>query len=262
MRYNHGAVPSPPRNQLHSADATQEYRGPIDEIVTDVSMELLPDASVAGRPLPSLVKQAIARAQSLAPLAIDPAAAEAVRPPSPDASLFEFPLPVSPELFADATGELAPTDFDDTLPPLHEPPKWRFAAFATVMVAAGLILGLAVGGRTRVSEPPATDATLATTSKPIERTHVALPDPATVAKVAAPTEASAPTPIAAPAAPTTGTLLTPKWAKNRRLFVDGKELGLSGKLEAACGVHKVKVGIVGRTRKTTIPCGGEVTVLP
>lgn len=235
-----------PHDQVHSADATQEYRGPIDEVVTDVSVELVLDEGVAGRPLPSFEPQARGPARSLVPLAIDAA------PPLPSPPMQRQLPSATPSRCADATSERAIADLEETIFAPREPPRWRFAAFTAAMVAAGLILGLAAGSRARVS-----DAVPSTMPRPIERKHVELPDPAAAL---APTEVVAK--VAAPAVPTTGTLLTPKWARGRRVFVDDKEIGVSGKLEAACGAHRVRVGVVGRIRKTTIPCGGEVTVLP
>jgi hypothetical protein len=79
-----------------------------------------------------------------------------------------------------------------------------------------------------------------------------------------PPVAAAPTMVEAPPppAPTTGTLVIPLWAKGRKVFVDGKEIGKSPKLEVACGKHAVKIGIYGKTKKLDIPCGKELKVMP
>ena len=105
-----------PHQLIHSADATQEYRGPVVEVLTDVSVELLPDESVDVRPMPSPASPSMI-AQSMRRTTLSPVAVDA------NASM-EFPHPVAPELFADGTGELFP-DLDETLPPAprHTAPR-------------------------------------------------------------------------------------------------------------------------------------------
>ena len=223
----------------NAADATQEYRGPIVEVVTDVSVELLPDESVDMKPMPSLVRRAMAHASSIAPIAVD------VR--SPDASL-EFPHPVSPELFADDTSELLANDSGAVLL-THEPPQWRLPLFASVMVLAAILVGIALGQRAGSSD----DALLAaaeTRLPKMEPKRALEPEPT-----------PAPMPAKAPE-PSTGTISSPKWAKGRRVLVDGRDVGTSGALETACGKHVVKIGPAGKAREITIPCGGTITVLP
>ena len=248
--------PSIPRD----ADSTQEYRGPIEEVFDEPVHVLLP--------------RVVAPPVSIAPIAFD-ARRPSVPPPSsrrllssrsPDASL-EFPHPVSPELFADTTAELEVEEEPAAPTPLM-PLKWRFIAFTSIMVVAAILVGLAIGGRSSVvqtAEAPA--ATVE--SKPISAKTLDLPDPAamhtsavTPQKQADPASTTIATTIATTLAPTTGTIVSPKWAAKRRVFVDGKELGRSGELEAACGLHVVKIGVAGKPRKVTVPCGGKVNVSP
>src|SRR5207248_6570152 len=120
---------------------------PIVEVVTDVTMELVTEDAARARP-------SVVVAPSLAPIALEvkrPSSAPPRKAPprrSPDASL-EFPHPVDPALFADASAEpqMNPTgdplgvpDFDDELPP--PPPdraRMRYVAFTGVMVLAGIL---------------------------------------------------------------------------------------------------------------------------
>ena len=256
------------------ADKTTEYRGRVEvvEVLTDVTMELLPDESAA---LPRKIAAALA---TFPPVAID-----AVRPPapvpprSPDASL-EFPTPLRPELFVDSTNELRVPDFDDEDPlPTREPPRWRLFAFAGAMVAAATLVGFAFAGRSRVSTVEETPT--AAKPPPITRSTINLPDPAsmgaapaattttataktattTTATVTATTTTTAAAPIAKDKI---GLLVTPLWAKGRNVWVDGVIFGVSPKVEAACGKHVVKVGDKGKARSVNIPCGGKVVVAP
>jgi hypothetical protein len=226
---------NPPKQ--HAADATQEYRGPIVEVVTDVSVELLPDESVDARPLPSMVKRALSHSHSVSPIALD------VR--APDASL-EFPHPVSPELFADDTNELLAND-SGAIAVTREPPRWRFTVITAVMVFVAMVVGGALGVRAGRSD----DSQAAATHPKMPRVEIPLVD--------APPPAP---PAAAPTVSTTGTITSPKWARGRHVFLDGKDVGLSGVLEAACGRHVVKIGPSGKARDVTVPCGGTVSVLP
>jgi hypothetical protein len=227
-----------------SADATMEYRGPIVEVVPEGASE------VAAR------RESGVRALSLAPVAVEamrPSSAPPRRPPprrSPDASL-EFPHPVDPALFADASSELVP-DFDDELPPPRpDRTRIRYVAFTGVMVLAGILFGLAIGSRSRASV--ASDGDTTTQSPPIAHKPPSLPAP-TIATTTAPT--------AAPA-PTTGSIVSPKWATGRRVYMDGgKDFGPAGNAEVPCGTHVVQIGTSGKPRKVNVPCGGNVTVLP
>ena len=235
----------PAQQTTPNADATQEYRGPIDEVVTDATMELVLDEP-ARRPL----------RRTLAPLALDARRPEAPKrrmpPPrrSPDASL-EFPHPVSPELFADWDDERFP-ELDDVLPARRPPPRWGFFVFTGAMVVAGVVIGLALGSGSGVS-------TIATTAN-------AAPPKAVATTSAAPVvaeEPKPPPPVAIePIGKPRGTITSPKWASGRRVFVDDRDVGVSGTVDAECGDHVVKIGLKGKARKVTVPCGGKVTVLP
>ena len=258
------------------ADKTTEYRGRVEtvEVLTDVTMELLPDDTGA---LPRKIAAALA---TFPPVAIDTVRSTApTSTRSPDASL-EFPNPLRPELFADATSELRVPDFDDDdVLPVREPPRWRLFAFAGAMVAAATLVGFGFAGRSRVSTVEETPT--AAKAPPITRSTINLPDPASVG-TATKTTATATTTTAATttttatvtaAAPTTtanppvakekiGLLVTPLWAKGRNVWVDGVIFGVSPKVEAACGKHVVKVGDKGKARSVNIPCGGKVVVAP
>ncbi len=238
-----------------------EYRGPIDEVVTDVSVELIAEPSQQLHPM---VAAAIERAKSLAPVAgpTRPSAPPPRRKLNPDASL-EFPHPLDPALYGvePEGGELPryegpeafDVDDDDLPPPRREVPRWRLFAVAGVMTVAAIIIGLALGSRASVTTASASegDGTKTTTETPKKTA-------ATNTTAAPPKSAE----VIAPAAPTTGNVVTPKWAKGRHTFMDGKEIGLSGKLEVACGAHLVQIGVKGKPRKVKVPCGGDVNVLP
>lgn len=73
----------------------------------------------------------------------------------------------------------------------------------------------------------------------------------------------APPPVIVAPAKTTGTLVTPLWARGRRVWIDGKVVqGHAPRVEAACGKHVVKIGAFSKSKKVDIPCGGEVKITP
>lgn len=219
------------------------------EVVTDVSLELLPDESVGVRPLPSLVAQAIARAHTLAPVTIHEAAPAQL---SPDASL-EFPHPVNVEAFDD--GDAEAEDEELVASGVPRPSRWKAIGLAAACAGFAILVGVAMASRPSLPVE-------AETATAITPPHVSLPDPAPLAKkpVAAPAIAE----TTEPAKPVSkiGTIVTPSWAKGRRVFVDGTVAGSSPKLDVACGTHFVKVGTAGKTRTVIVPCGGEVSVSP
>ena len=234
MRYKKGVAQrtnTAPRLPA-SADATQEYRGEVIEIV---------------------------RAPSLAPMAVNSNAPPKRPPPrrSPDASL-EFPHPVDPALFEDAedSHELPP-DFEDELPPPRpDRSRVRYVMFTGVMVLAGILFGLAIGSRSKASVASEGDTT--TESKPITKKTAELP--AMTAPTSTTTTATATT---AKAAATVGTITSPKWVGGRSVYMDGgKNWGKAGSVEVPCGTHVVQIGAQGKPRKVNVPCGGSVSVLP
>ena len=260
-------TPATTTNRAPSADATQEYRGPIVEVVTDVTVELVPEERPVVLRAPQPVQMLAPKATSIAPVAVSPRPSSAPpRPPpprrSPDASL-EFPHPVSPELFADSSGEMGEMgemvpDFDDELPPpKRDTTRVRYVAFTGVMVVAGILLGLAIGSRSHASVTDA-DSTAAKPSTTIARKPASLSTPTTATDT---TQTAAASP--ATATPTTGTIVSPKWAKGRRVYMDGgKDFGPAGSVDVACGTHVVQIGTTGKPRKVNVPCGGQVNVLP
>jgi hypothetical protein len=261
------------RDDAPDPDATTEYTGRVEEVevLTDVTMELLPDET-GHAPL-------AAKLASLAPVAIDarPSATPARIPPrrDPDASL-EFPGPLRPELYADSTAELRLAAFDDDDTRATETrrpaPRWRLHAFAAVMIVCSALVGFAFAGRSRVTTVEETPA--ARKAPVIERKTIALPDPETVSAGSATATVTATATATATANATVsatvtakpkekiGLLVTPNWAKGRNVWVDGVIFGVSPKVEAACGKHVVKVGDKGKARTVLIPCGGKVVVAP
>jgi hypothetical protein len=254
-----------------------EYRGPIDEVVTDVSVELIGEPTRGD--VHPMVAAAIERAKSLTPVAMTaprPSGPPPRRKLNPDASL-EFPHPLNPALYGDDAEhdahhahhahhgehyglEAFESMVEDELPPpRREVPRWRFVAVAGVMTLAAIVIGLALGSHAHVTTASASESDA---PRPAAQTP-AKKAPAAETTAAKSTETPA-APVAAPAvaAPTTGHITSPKWAKDRHTFMDGKEVGRSGDLEVACGAHVVQVGLKGKPRKVKIPCGGSVVVLP
>lgn len=63
--------------------------------------------------------------------------------------------------------------------------------------------------------------------------------------------------------PTKGTLVTPFWARGRRVWIDGKPIaGHAPRVEAQCGKHTVRIGAAGKPKSVDIPCGGELKIAP
>ncbi len=197
----------------NAADATQEYRGPIDVVLDETPYT---DANVS---------------PSLAPVALQD---------------------------EDTTGDLF-ADLDEPPPPRKGPPRWAYAVIGGVMGVSYLVIALAVGSRAASNSESVDRGVDIARANEVGRsaTTPAAPESKPAAKqpeIEQLTEA--------PAAKTTGSITSPKWAKDRRVFFDGKDIGLSGKLEVACGQHKVKIGPSGKMRWVTVPCGGEVMVFP
>ena len=72
-----------------------------------------------------------------------------------------------------------------------------------------------------------------------------------------------PPPPVATVAKTTGTIVTPLWARGRRVWIDGKVIkGHAPKVEAACGKHSVKIGAYSKAKNVDIPCGAEIKISP
>jgi hypothetical protein len=129
---------------------------------------------------------------------------------------------------------------------------WRAMSIGLAAMAA-LALGWLVTSSTSAGDTSTVAAALA----PLPKLPVELPAPPPAPIV------EATPPPAAPPVPTTGTIVTPQWAKGRRVWVDGKPIaGHAPKLEAACGKHSVRIGAYGKTRKVEIPCGGELSIAP
>lgn len=123
--------------------------------------------------------------------------------------------------------------------------------------------------------PPVSATAVVSAIAPPPRASVtpsAVPAPsATPSAVVAPASASAlvtPPPVAsvagtASASPSspggTGTVLLPKWAMQRRVYVDGRLIGDGPeKLVVPCGSREVKIGSSGKPKTIAVPCGGTV----
>ena len=53
--------------------------------------------------------------------------------------------------------------------------------------------------------------------------------------------------------------MLPKWAAQRRVYVDGKLQGNGpNQLVVACGSREVKIGSSGQPKTLQVPCGGTV----
>lgn len=64
---------------------------------------------------------------------------------------------------------------------------------------------------------------------------------------------------AAPAAD--GTIVLPQEAADHRVYVDGKVVAVKGsRAVVPCGVHEIRIGSHGASRKLDVACGGETTV--
>lgn len=135
---------------------------------------------------------------------------------------------------------------------LQEEPRGRrrsFAFAAVALLAIGLAASVLRSGERRtflaasLEPPPPVVATLAPPPPP--------PSPPT---------AAAPLP---PKPGTTGTIVTPLWARGRRVWIDGKLVrGHAPRIEATCGKHLVKIGAYAKGKQVDIPCGGDVKVVP
>jgi hypothetical protein len=242
--------------ELSDADRTLEYQG------RRAGPE--PDDRVAAA-LPSLVAAALDRARAFGPVTIREADTteeididvEAISV-SPDASL-SFPHPVDPALFADDSSEVF--DLTQQMRPVRGDPRWKIAAFGAAITAAAMLLGVGL------ARQPVSAATLpvevATPPERLGRHAGSTPALSPFESIVAPVTVVpgvAPPPV--PPAPTTGIVTSPKWAKGRRVIVDGKVAGQSPRVEIACGKHTVRIGTAGRLRTVDVPCGGSIAVSP
>lgn len=137
---------------------------------------------------------------------------------------------------------------------LEEEPRARWRSFALAAVVLLVIAGIPTalrGGERRTF--------LAASIDP--------PPPAIATAAPAPPAPAPPPPIVlAPVQPkvkTTGTIVTPLWARGRRVWVDGKVVtGHAPKVDVACGKHLVRIGAYAKAKQVDIPCGGELKLAP
>ncbi|MGZ3417411.1 MAG: hypothetical protein ACXWUG_14410 [Polyangiales bacterium] len=175
--------------------------------------------------------------------------------PTPPPSIAPVALDASDleDIHDESDDEIELEDDDLELPRRRLP--WRGIAIGSALFAGMAAVALFA----RATSAADVSAVAATIAPPPPPPVVIAPPPPPPPPAPAIVEPPAPP----PPAPTTGTIITPQWAKGRRVWIDGKPItGHAPKIEAVCGKHQVKIGAYSKTHKVDIPCGGEIKVAP
>ncbi len=203
---------------------------------------------------------------------------EPIETPPDSMPTFTVPRPEVPRLPPPGSYALSPRPTPQALSHSVAPtrtvrrshgPAWAAFVILIASLAGGGFYALQIGSRAQGRTSGG--AVLPS----IELTTLTIPDPHVLGQAHAPSSLpKSPTPTVATASAsastsavvheaTTGQLHTPIEASAHRIFVDGRFACVSGKtITLGCGPHVVKVGSMGKPQHVTVPCGGELSVMP
>lgn len=164
-----------------------------------------------------------------------------------------------------------PAKLSPAKPPVTKRPASRASLYTGAFMMGSVLLAAFVMVALRANRAPPPEPPRAAVHTPMSPPSAAPTSPPPGAVASAPTaspppssvaSAPAPAPAPAPVAATKskeGTVVLPKWAAQRRVYVDGKLQGNGpNQLVVACGSREIRVGSSGQPKTLQVPCGGTV----